>query len=158
MRHGHLLATGFRIQITSIRNFRGETWLSWIAPRSSVRARLVCRLPLALRRRECRVLLSSGDRRSSLDASISLYCWGNVCNRSELDPPRTRSFLNLAKITALNQPHVLKLHVRGGINNGLTKEEIKRVFPQAAIYCGLPAAIDSFRVAFEVIQGMDQAG
>ena len=63
-------------------------------------------------------------------------------------------FLNLAMITALNRPHELKLHVRGAINNGLTKDEIKEVFLQAAIYCGVPAAIDSFRSAKEVFKEM----
>ncbi len=58
-------------------------------------------------------------------------------------------------ITALNRPHELKLHVRGAINNGLSKDEIKEVFLQAAIYCGVPAAIDSFRTAREVFKEMD---
>ena len=75
-----------------------------------------------------------------------------------MEPPgldrRTRSFLNLAMITALNRPHELKLHVRGAINNGLSKDEIKEVFLQAAIYCGVPAAIDSFRSAREVFKEM----
>jgi len=85
---------------------------------------------------------------------VTQYCWGEVWNRPGLDR-RTRSFLNLAMITALNRPHELKLHVRGAINNGLTKEEIKEVFLQAAIYCGVPAAIDSFRVAGEVFKEMN---
>jgi 4-carboxymuconolactone decarboxylase len=76
-----------------------------------------------------------------------------VWNRPGLDR-RTRSFLNLAMITALNRPHELKLHVRGAINNGLSKDEIKEVFLQAAIYCGVPAAIDSFRSAREVFKEM----
>ena len=67
---------------------------------------------------------------------------------------RTRSIINLALITALNRPHELKLHVRGAINNGLTKGDIQEVFLQAAIYCGVPAAIDSFRNAKEVFKEM----
>lgn len=58
-------------------------------------------------------------------------------------------------ITALNRPHELKLHVRGAINNGLTKEEIQEVFLQTAMYCGVPAAIDSFRTAKEVLDEME---
>jgi 4-carboxymuconolactone decarboxylase len=58
-------------------------------------------------------------------------------------------------ISSLNRPHELKLHVRGAINNGLTKDEIKEVFLQVAIYCGVPAAIDSFRVASEVFKEMN---
>jgi len=84
---------------------------------------------------------------------VTQYCWGDVWNRPGLDR-RTRSLLNLAMITALNRPHELKLHVRGAINNGLTKDEIREVFLQTAIYCGVPAAIDSFRVARETFKEM----
>lgn len=84
---------------------------------------------------------------------VTQYCWGEVWNRPGLDR-RTRSLLNLAMITALNRPHELKLHVRGAINNGLSKEEISEVFVQCAIYCGVPAAIDSFRTAKEVFKEM----
>jgi 4-carboxymuconolactone decarboxylase len=84
---------------------------------------------------------------------VTQYCWGDVWNRPGLDR-RSRSLLNLAMITALNRPHELKLHVRGALNNGLTKDEIREVFLQAAIYCGVPAAIDSFRVAREVFKEM----
>lgn len=82
---------------------------------------------------------------------VTQYCWGDVWNRPGLDR-RTRSFLNLAMLCALNRPHELKLHVRGALNNGLTKDEIKEVFLQVAIYCGVPAAIDGFRVAKETFQ------
>lgn len=58
--------------------------------------------------------------------------------------------LNLAMLTALNRPHEIKMHVAGALNNGLTPDDIKEVFLQAAIYCGVPAAIDSFRIAKEV--------
>ena len=60
--------------------------------------------------------------------------------------------LNLAILSALNRPHELKLHVRGALNNGVTKEEITEVLLQVAIYCGVPAAIDSFRVAREALK------
>lgn len=85
---------------------------------------------------------------------VTQYCWGDVWNRPGLDR-RMRSFLNLAMLTALNRPHEIKLHVRGALNNGLTRDEIKEVFLQAAIYCGVPAALDSFRVAKEVFKEMD---
>ncbi len=81
------------------------------------------------------------------------YCWDGIWNRPGLDR-RTRSMLNLAMITALNRPHELKLHVRGALTNGLTKADIQEVFLQAAIYCGVPAAIDSFRAAKEVFKEM----
>lgn len=84
-----------------------------------------------------------------LQQLVTEYCWGEIWTRPGLDR-RSRSLLNLAFMTALNRPHELKLHVRGAINNGLTQDEIMEVFLQAAIYCGVPAAIDSFRVAREV--------
>jgi 4-carboxymuconolactone decarboxylase len=83
---------------------------------------------------------------------VTQYCWGDVWTRPGLDRC-TRSFLNLAMLTALNRSHELKPHVRGAINNGLTKEEIAEVFLQTAIYCGVPAAIGSFRVAKEAVAG-----
>ena len=88
---------------------------------------------------------------------VTQYCWGDVWNRPGLDR-RARSLLNLAMITALNRPHELRLHVRGAINNGLSRNEIKEVFLQAAIYCGVPAAIDSFRVAADVFKDMESSG
>lgn len=84
-----------------------------------------------------------------LQQLVTEYCWGEIWTRPGLDR-KSRSLLNLAFMTALNRPHELKLHVRGAINNGLTQAEIMEVFLQAAIYCGVPAAIDSFRVAREV--------
>ena len=72
-------------------------------------------------------------------------------NRPGLDR-KTRSILNLAMLTALNRPHELRLHVRGAINNGVSKDEIREIFLQAAVYCGVPAAVDSFRNAREVFK------
>lgn len=82
---------------------------------------------------------------------ISEYAWGGVWTRPEL-PRKTRSFLNLAMLTALNRPHELELHLNGALNNGMTKDEIREVFMQAAIYCGVPAALDAFRIARKVFQ------
>lgn len=81
------------------------------------------------------------------------YCWDKIWNRPGLDR-KTRSFLNLGMIAALNRPHELKLHIRGALTNGLTKDEIKEVFLQVACYCGVPAGIDSFRIAKEVFKEM----
>lgn len=99
-------------------------------------------------------LKSATDFNIDMQELVTQYCWGDVWNRPGLER-KTRSFLNLAMIAALNRPHELKLHVRGAINNGLTKDEIKEVFLQVAVYCGMPAAIDSFRVASEVFKDMD---
>ena len=91
------------------------------------------------------------DFNRDLQELVTQYCWGDVWNRPGLDR-RTRSLLNLAMLTALNRPHELKLHLRGAINNGATKDEIREVFLQAAIYCGVPAAMDSFRNAREMFK------
>jgi 4-carboxymuconolactone decarboxylase len=88
-----------------------------------------------------------------LQEYVTANCWGEIWNRPGLDR-RTRSFLNLGMLTALNRPHELKLHIRGAMNNGITKDEIKEVFLHASVYCGVPAAIDSFRVAKEVFKEM----
>ena len=96
---------------------------------------------------------NADDFNRPMQELVTEYCWNNIWNRPGLDR-RTRSMLNLAMITALNRPHELKLHVRGAINNGLAKNDIREVFLQAAIYCGVPAAIDSFRVAKEVFTEM----
>ncbi|AVZ17505.1 4-carboxymuconolactone decarboxylase [Pseudomonas aeruginosa] len=96
-------------------------------------------------------LASADDFNMPMQELVSQYCWGDVWNRPGLDR-RTRSLLNLALMTALNRPHELKLHIRGALNNGVTKEEIREVFLQAAIYAGVPAAIDSFRCAREVFE------
>jgi 4-carboxymuconolactone decarboxylase len=88
-----------------------------------------------------------------LQEYVTANCWGEIWNRPGLDR-RTRSFLNLGMLTALNRPHELKLHIRGAMNNGVTKDEIKEVFLHASVYCGVPAAIDSFRVAKEVFKEM----
>ncbi len=99
-------------------------------------------------------IANATDFNIDMQEMVTQYCWGDVWNRPGLDR-RARSLLNLAMITALNRPHELKLHVRGAVNNGVTKDEIKEVFLQAAIYCGVPAAIDSFRVAAEVFTEMN---
>ena len=85
---------------------------------------------------------------------VTEYCWGAVWGREEL-PHKTRSMLNLAMISVLNRPHELKLHIAGALRNGVTKEEIREVFLQVAIYAGVPAAIDSFRIAREVFDSLD---
>ena len=82
---------------------------------------------------------------------LNTYCWNDIWNRPGL-PRKTRSLLNLAMLCALNREHELKLHIRGSLNNGVTKDEIKEVFLQVAIYCGVPAAVTAFRAAREVFK------
>jgi 4-carboxymuconolactone decarboxylase len=97
---------------------------------------------------------NADDFNRPMQELVTEYCWGEIWNRPGLDR-RTRSLLNLAMLTALNRPHELKLHVRGALNNGVTRDEIREVFLQTAIYCGVPAAIDSFRNAKEVLKEVD---
>jgi 4-carboxymuconolactone decarboxylase len=83
------------------------------------------------------------------------YCWGWCWGREGLDK-KTRSIINLAMISALNRPNELKMHVKGAIRNGLTKEEIREVLLQVAIYCGIPAGVDSFRIAKEAFAEIEK--
>jgi len=92
-----------------------------------------------------------------LQELVTEYCWGAVWGRPGL-PKKTRSMLNLAMLTALNRPHELKSHVRGALRNGVSREEICEVLLQAAIYCGVPAAVDAFRTAREALKEADAAG
>jgi 4-carboxymuconolactone decarboxylase len=80
---------------------------------------------------------------------LNTYCWNDIWNRPGL-PRKTRSVLNLGMLVALGKEHELKLHLRGALTNGLTKDEIKEVLLQTAIYCGVPAAVVAFRAAKEV--------
>jgi 4-carboxymuconolactone decarboxylase len=85
---------------------------------------------------------------------VTEYCWGAVWARDGL-PRKSRSILNLGMLSALNRTHELKLHIRGALNNGVTREEIREVFLQVAIYCGVPAAVEAFRSAREVFAEID---
>ena len=84
------------------------------------------------------------------------YCWGHVWTRPGL-ALRDRSLINIAMISALNRPHELKLHVKAALNNGLSREEIREVILQVAVYCGVPAGIDSTRIAREAFAELDSA-
>ena len=91
-----------------------------------------------------------------LQELVTTYCWGEIWGREEL-PRKIRSMLNIAMLTALNRPHELKLHLRGAMNNGVSRTEIREVLMQTAIYCGIPAAVDAFRSAREVFNEIDKA-
>ena len=96
-------------------------------------------------------LASADDFSRPIQELSTEYCWGRVWSRPGLER-RDRSLLNLAMISALNRPHELKLHVKAALTNGLSREEICEVFLQVAIYCGVPAAVVSFRCAREVFK------
>jgi 4-carboxymuconolactone decarboxylase len=82
---------------------------------------------------------------------VTEYCWGGVWSSDDLER-KTRSLLNLAMLTALNRSHELGVHVRGAVNNGASEKEIQATLMQTAIYVGVPAALESFRVAERVLK------
>jgi 4-carboxymuconolactone decarboxylase len=94
---------------------------------------------------------SADDFNRPLQELVTEYCWGAVWGRDTLDK-KTRSMLNLAMLAALNRPHELKMHVKGALTNGVSKDEIREVLLQVVIYAGVPAGVDSFRVAREALQ------
>jgi 4-carboxymuconolactone decarboxylase len=81
---------------------------------------------------------------------VTDFCWDGIWNRPGL-PRKTRSLINLSMLTALNRPHELKVHIIGALRNGCSPEEIREVLLQAAVYCGVPAGVDAFRVAREAL-------
>ena len=101
-------------------------------------------------------IAAADDFTRPLQELVTEYCWGAIWTRPGL-PRRTRSLVNLAMLTALNRPHEVRLHLRGALRNGCTKDEVMEVLLQTAIYCGVPAAIDSFRIAKEVFQEAEKA-
>ena len=94
------------------------------------------------------------DFNRPLQDFVTEYCWGGIWGREGL-PPKTRSMLNLAMISILNRPHELRAHLRGALTNGVTKTEIAEIFLQVGCYAGVPAAVDSFRIAREFFKEME---
>lgn len=86
-----------------------------------------------------------------LQELVTEYCWGAVWGRDTLDK-KTRSMLNLAMLASLNRPHELKMHVKGALTNGVSKDEIREVLLQVVIYAGVPAGVDAFRNAREALE------
>ena len=98
-----------------------------------------------------RSLAEAGDFVRPLQELVTEYCWGMVWSRDAL-PRKTRSLLNIVMLTALNRSHELGLHIRGALTNGATVEEIQEALLQTAIYIGVPAALESFRIAEAIVQ------
>jgi 4-carboxymuconolactone decarboxylase len=94
---------------------------------------------------------SANDFMMAFQRMTTEWCWGYAWTRPGLDR-KTRSLLNLAMLTALNRAPEIKLHVRGALNNGVSVEEIKEVLLHATIYCGIPAGLDAFKAANEVLK------
>ncbi|MEV5050086.1 4-carboxymuconolactone decarboxylase [Arthrobacter sp. LAR12-1-1.1] len=101
-----------------------------------------------------RSLANASDFATPMQELVTEYCWGAVWSRDGLER-KTRSMLNLAMLTALNRGHELSVHVKGAINNGVTPEEIQEVLMQTAIYVGVPAALESFRIAEATLKEMN---
>ena len=101
-----------------------------------------------------KALADADDFTRPLQDLVTEYCWGAVWGREEL-PLKTRSMLNLAMISVLNRPNELRTHLKGALTNGVTRDEIREILLQVAIYAGMPAAVDSFRIAREVLAEVD---
>ncbi|MBU1331807.1 MAG: carboxymuconolactone decarboxylase family protein [Gammaproteobacteria bacterium] len=99
-------------------------------------------------------IANADDFSRPLQELVTEYCWGHVWGREGLSL-QERSMINLAMISALNRPHELKLHIQGALRNGLSQEQIREILLQVGIYCGVPAAVDSFRVAKEAFADFD---
>jgi 4-carboxymuconolactone decarboxylase len=97
-----------------------------------------------------RVMSATNEFDRPMQDLANEYCWGAVWGRPGLDR-RTRSLLNVAMLAALNRPNQLRGHLDGALRNGASAEEIREVLLQVAVYCGVPAALDAFRVAREVL-------
>jgi len=101
-----------------------------------------------------RSLAEADDLTRDFQAFVTEYAWGAVWTREGLSR-RDRSLLNLGMLTALGKPNELKLHLRGALTNGVTREEIREALMQSAVYCGVPAALEAFRMAREVFGEID---
>jgi 4-carboxymuconolactone decarboxylase len=104
-----------------------------------------------------RALQSSTEFREPMQDLVTEFCWGAVWSREGLDR-KTRSLVNIGMLTALNRSTELAAHIRGAVNNGATKEEIQEVLLQTAVYCGMPAGLESFRVAEKVFDDLAAEG
>jgi len=102
-----------------------------------------------------RNLKAADDFNMAMQEYATEACWGTIWTRPQL-PKKTRSLLNLAMLSALNRPHEFKVHVKGALTNGCTHEEIREVLLQVACYCGVPAGVEAFRLAREVMQEVEQ--
>ncbi len=101
-----------------------------------------------------RSMEKADDFTTDFQTLVTEYCWGSVWGREGLDH-KTRSMLNIAMIAALNRPHELALHVQGALRNGVTQDEIREILMQVTIYAGVPAGVDSFRIARDAIESFE---
>ena len=99
-------------------------------------------------------LKNADDFMAAFQQLTTEVAWGTIWTRPGLSR-KTRSLLNLAMLAALNRPHELRLHLKAALGNGVTREEIKEVFLQVGVYCGIPASLDAFKQAAEVFKEID---
>ena len=104
-----------------------------------------------------RSMANVSDFSRPIQELVTEYCWGAVWTRNGLDR-KTRSLVNLAMLTVLNRGHELGVHVKGAIRNGASTTEIQEVLMQSGIYAGVPAALESFRIAEAALTAMEQEG
>lgn len=104
-----------------------------------------------------RSLQGGTEFRKPMQDLVTEFCWGAVWDREGLDR-KTRSLVNIGMLTALNRSTELAAHVRGAVNNGASREEIQEVLLQTAVYCGMPAGLESFRVAEKVFDDLAAEG
>ncbi len=103
-----------------------------------------------------KAMASADDFNMPMQRLTTEYCWGAVWGREEL-PRKVRSMINLAMLSALNRPVEFKTHVGGALRNGVSREEIREVLLQVAIYCGIPAGVEAFRIAKEAIAEFERS-
>ncbi len=101
-----------------------------------------------------RALAGADDFNRDFQELVTEYCWGGTWGRGVLSKQQ-RSLNNLCMLSALNRPHEFKSHVRGALRNGCSLDEIRETLLQVAVYCGIPAGVEAFRLAREVL---DQEG
>lgn len=104
-----------------------------------------------------RALAGADDFNGPLQELVTGFAWGSVWQRPGLELAE-RSMLTVVMLVALNRPHELKLHLRGALNNGVSREKIRECLLHAGVYCGMPAAVDAFRVARELFVELDAGG
>lgn len=104
-----------------------------------------------------RAIANADDFSAPIQQLVTECCWGAIWGRPGLDR-RTRSMLNLAMLSALGRAHEFKLHARGALRNGVTRDEIREVIMQVGIYCGVPAMMESSRLAQEAFREADADG
>ncbi|ACP39153.1 carboxymuconolactone decarboxylase family protein [Saccharolobus islandicus] len=102
-----------------------------------------------------RSLSQATDFNRELQEMVTIFAWGLIWTREDIIPRKIKSLINIGILSALNRQNELKLHIKGAIRNGCTEEEIKEVLLQVGVYCGLPAAMESFRIAQEAIKELE---